>query len=1034
MIFSLCVVSWQLQAGVVNITQGSTSGYTMTDGNTYVVQNSVTFSNSTAGGSGMSVADNAMVVLYIPAGVTLTARGANGSGRTGGGAGILVPETATLIITGEGSVNATGGNAGNGGNGANGSKGTEPSARYGSNPSGEGGVYGLWSKGNSGPGGKGGNGGGGAGAAIGGNGSNGGNGGNGASARINSSYVAMHQFNGNGIGGAAGTAGSNGIGMGVCYVLGNASIVASGGGSGSSGTAGGFADYNFLNYYHQCSDYYIATCGGGGGGGGGAGKSPVCSIGGGGSSGGGGGGGGSGATAARDDDRYDSYPLTNAHGGGGYGGASNAASGKTGTGKEKTKGGYYEGSSASTFQKTYYYGGDGGAGGAAGAEGGAGTLYVSPTATVNVDRAKLSATTHSAAQYTITFGANGGELSSSDKSLTATLGCELPDCIPTPTRGGYIFEGWRTATDEEYYGASGAKSKSSYSVVGNVTLYACWKKIETATIDGRVWTCVVSDDGFATIGNGVDVAVVPAPTGDVAIPNEIGGYPIVGIGGHAFAGCAKLVSIILPRSIGTLALGANVCDATTEVVMEAADGCYFGGWTNATGVIIADPFHSPTAVTVSPRWMNAGAEYAEHLIFFEDFERESIEFDLTTVGTFPYPASFQDGMGVNGSRGFGFGRSSCNKNAWFDYVNTLTASFKHRYFITRVEFDEMERYGNTGSSGNIIVNRTGDERIDNRDFCRMPYNDGVADTEWRHHDTEIGKMATNISFQVVDITGKSEAFIDNVKVYGRLARQCAVSFDANGGSGHMAEQSVLEGDDLTLADNSFERAGYTFLGWSVSASGDVAYGDGATISAVSAAMDGMVLHAAWEQIIVLPTVAVDAAPEAVTNAIEMAGFADAVAIKEVIGGSAMEYGKFKEWAQSVKRTGSSSGAAAGEAVVVANTNAATAYLLGAERLFENAPKVEFGEVSVADGEGGGLGTSRPTMMVSVTVKDGEEAVTCAAEKVKEMFEATSNLGDWNGAAKLTPTVLVDEGEGATMRFKVALGDGTATQAFLRIRK
>ena len=57
-IFSVCVVSWQLQAGVVNITQGSASGYTMTDGNTYVIQNSVSFSNSTTGHSGMTVADS----------------------------------------------------------------------------------------------------------------------------------------------------------------------------------------------------------------------------------------------------------------------------------------------------------------------------------------------------------------------------------------------------------------------------------------------------------------------------------------------------------------------------------------------------------------------------------------------------------------------------------------------------------------------------------------------------------------------------------------------------------------------------------------------------------------------------------------------------------------------------------------------------------------------------------------------------------------------------------------------------------------
>ena len=55
-----------------------------------------------------------------------------------------------------------------------------------------------------------------------------------------------------------------------------------------------------------------------------------------------------------------------------------------------------------------------------------------------------------------------------------------------------------------------------------------------------------------------------------------------------------------------------------------------------------------------------------------------------------------------------------------------------------------------------------------------------------------------------------------------------------------------------------------------------------------------------------------------------------------------------------------------------------------------------------------------------------------------MFEATSDLGDWDGAAKMSPTVMVEEpvaGDSAeTMRFKVTPGDGTSPQAFLRIRK
>ena len=83
----VCSVCARINAAVITITEGSTTGYTMTDGNTYVVQNSVSFSNFTAGGSGMSVADGATVVLYVPAGVVLTATGANGSGQIGGGAG-----------------------------------------------------------------------------------------------------------------------------------------------------------------------------------------------------------------------------------------------------------------------------------------------------------------------------------------------------------------------------------------------------------------------------------------------------------------------------------------------------------------------------------------------------------------------------------------------------------------------------------------------------------------------------------------------------------------------------------------------------------------------------------------------------------------------------------------------------------------------------------------------------------------------------------------------------------------------------------
>ncbi len=174
----------------------------------------------------------------------------------------------------------------------------------------------------------------------------------------------------------------------------------------------------------------------------------------------------------------------------------------------------------------------------------------------------------------------------------------------------------------------------------------------------------------------------------------------------------------------------------------------------------------------------------------------------------------------------------------------------------------------------------------------------------------------------------------------------------------------------------------------------------------------------------------NAAPEAVTNAIELAGFADADGVKAAIGGSAAEYAAFKSWAGSVKNPSGAPSpmAVAGESAVVANTNAAAAYLLGAERLFENAPKVEFEELAVGDN---GTSGTEGTVTIAVTVKDGEDSVECSAEKVKSLFEATGNLGDWAGDAKLP--VEVEVIGTSPMRFRVTPGDGTSPSAFLRIR-
>ena len=339
-----------------------------------------------------------------------------------------------MLFTGEGKVCATGGNAGDGENGADGLEGSLQTKYNGEYKQGSG-------MGRSGVGGSGGVGGGGAGAGIGGIGGYGGSGGVGGEATIVSSYAYYFDFYRDGNTGSKGVAGESSMTMGTCYVIGSVFVNVKGGDSGFAGSAGAVADWitGTRGYYSVT----FASCGGGGGGG------------------------GSGALTAY---YYLQLGICNAHGGGGHGGNSPIDGGDSGVEKEETFGG----TDSKVVRKA---GGEGGAGGAAGYEGGAGTLFVSPSAAVGVEREKLPASTHPAAQYEMTFDANGGQFVMSVESLTATLGCELPDCIPAPTRNGFAFDGWESATGEEYYGAAGTKTISSYPVAGDVVLYAQWKAV-----------------------------------------------------------------------------------------------------------------------------------------------------------------------------------------------------------------------------------------------------------------------------------------------------------------------------------------------------------------------------------------------------------------------------------------------------------------------------------------------------------------------------------------------------------------------------
>ena len=255
------------------LSAGSTTGRTLGSADAvtyYYATGDLSFTNSTVGGSGLTI--QGTVYLYIPSGTTLTCTGANASGQTGAGAGIELTQGNSLYLIGGGTLNANGGNAANGGNGGNGNN---AECTYDES------ILG-------GSGGNGGNGGGGAGAGIGTRGGNGGNGGTGG--QRNGSYG--QETTQKGVDGNAGGAGNTADAMGSLFVANDLTVNAQGGAAGSNGTGG---NRGLTASQHPGSNVYMASGGGGGGAGGFGGAAN--NIGTGGPGGGGGGGGAAGNVA-----------------------------------------------------------------------------------------------------------------------------------------------------------------------------------------------------------------------------------------------------------------------------------------------------------------------------------------------------------------------------------------------------------------------------------------------------------------------------------------------------------------------------------------------------------------------------------------------------------------------------------------------------------------------------------------------------------------------------------------------------------------
>lgn len=75
-----------------------------------------------------------------------------------------------------------------------------------------------------------------------------------------------------------------------------------------------------------------------------------------------------------------------------------------------------------------------------------------------------------------------------------------------------------------------------------------------------------------------------------------------------------------------------------------------------------------------------------------------------------------------------------------------------------------------------------------------------------------------------------------------VAGPLTISFDANGGSGTMTDQTVTYKVATAIKDNTFSREGYSFIGWATSAEGEKVYNDKQSVTFTNS----LTLYAKWQ--------------------------------------------------------------------------------------------------------------------------------------------------------------------------------------------
>ena len=474
---------------------------------------------------------------------------------------------------------------------------------------------------------------------------------------------------------------------------------------------------------------------------------------------------------------------------------------------------------------------------------GSSTITVSTASDTNYNASNKATTNISISgdTYTISYNANNGTGAPASQSKSYGVGIKLSTSIPTRT--GYTFTGWNTASDGS---GTAYASGADFTNNANTVLYAQWRI-------NKVYVGFNTNGGSITKNTNVYVA---DSNGNIA---KNGSYKFHSISYGGTLGTNGLTNYNNTKYLYVEKTGSAVTSGQEWICMS---GCtqankVFNQTDQYAASDFCDASKSDCSVVLGVNWNdrytvtynnNGGSGCSSKIVTPGGIygtmcvpTREGYTF----VGWFDsgykdnplnyYADTYSDLKNTFGTNqdalynhyleyGKNEGRRISQYNASDKFTananQTIYAGWKAGYLI------EYNANGGSGTMNSTLVTTGSSVTIKSNGFTR----DGYLFEGWttNSNGTDDG-YGWNPGWSGTwnYTSGKYGIANSKLVLYARwkTIKTYTISYNSNGGSGTMSSDTVSTGGAATIKNNTFTRSGYTFAGWTTNSNGtDDGYG------------------------------------------------------------------------------------------------------------------------------------------------------------------------------------------------------------------